>query len=73
MRDHAEVELDGIIDFLEREAPWELERFRSLDQLASSELDWAEERALRVDDAYSRWLKEMFALFRRRAAFDTAI
>lgn len=71
MRDSGEPELDEIVDYLDREAPWELERLRSLDQLVSSGAsDWADENAPWVGDSYSSWLGEMFALFRSHTAFD---
>ena len=59
-----------IVDYLAREAPWELERFRSLDRVVSGGSDWADENTQPLLVSYSSWLQEMFSLFRNRTAFE---
>jgi hypothetical protein len=70
MEKHLTAASNEIVDYLAREAPWELERFRSLDRLVSGGLDWADGSTQALLVSYSSWLQEMFSLFRNRAAFE---
>jgi hypothetical protein len=55
---------DQIVEYLAREAPWELERFRSLDALVASGSEWADESTRSACPSYSSWLRGLFSLFR---------
>ena len=55
---------DPIVEYLAREAPWELERFRSLDALVASRSQWADESTRPACPSYSSWLRGMFSPFR---------
>jgi hypothetical protein len=60
--------LSDIVDYLSREAPWELERFRSLDLLVASESHWADDRTQPLLESYTSWLRDMFSIFRSTAS-----
>lgn len=62
----------GVIEYLQEEAPWELERLESLDQLVSSWPDWAAACSDPSQPSYSSWLRETYALFQSPAGLGGA-
>jgi len=56
----------ALVQFLAREAPWEVERLRSVDAFMAAGAEWAVPDAVSPSDTHGLWLRDLFAVFRER-------
>jgi hypothetical protein len=61
-----------VLDYLDDEVPWEMERFASINRLVTTWGVWSDESSGSGEETYAAWLRNTYGAFQRDVALDGA-